>query len=163
MAGETIVVVPAGGDEVAPLPADATAVVAAGEAAVAVAEIQADRDVAIAEIHAETNVAAIEAEADADDEDVVWLRNELAGLRGQCETNAGELSVLRDAFQSLETQMASLTETVVAQAAILSLLNPPPPSETTPETIPGEPPSGESETTGGEITTRNAVRTRRFL
>ena len=102
----------------------ADAQTAAAEAAVEIAQIAADRDVAIAEINAETTETVMEAQT-ADDEDVAWLRAELDALRTSCETNAARLS-------DAEMQIASLTETVTAQAAALALLTPPPLSEETP-------------------------------
>jgi hypothetical protein len=110
---------------------------AAGEAAVAIAEIQANRDVEIAQINADTTEHVIEAEAASDDEDIQWLRGELADLRGLCEMNAGALSALQQSNETLNQQVASLTETVATQAAALILLTPPQPS---PE--PGPEPEG---------------------
>lgn len=108
----------------------ADAQTAAAEAAVEIAQIAADRDVAIAEINAETTETVVEAQT-ADDEDVAWLRAELDALRTSYETNAARLS-------DAEMQIASLTETVTAQAAALALLTPPPLSA---ETSGAEPPA----------------------
>lgn len=88
---------------------------AAGEAAVEIAQINADRDVAIAaeqtaqtEAVASTTVAVAEIEADAEDEDVAWLRNELGGLRAQCETARDGLSVLRELVTAQGLQIAEM-------------------------------------------------------
>lgn len=109
---------------------------AVAEASVEIAEIQAERDVAIAEIQAETTEAAIEAEAEANDEDVEWLRAELDGLRSSLAMHEAASSAHDGRITELETQIASLTETVTAQAAAILLLTPqsPLPEETPPVT-----------------------------
>jgi chromosome segregation ATPase len=79
------------------------------EAAVAIAEVEAETTVAVAEIAAETRIAEVEAATAADDEDVQWLRAELATLREQCATNAGALSSLEVSLVALSAQMGELT------------------------------------------------------
>lgn len=127
-------------DDGAPSPVTEQAVPAemAG-AAVAVAEIQADRDVAIAEIQAETTVAVIE--AGTDDEDVQWLRDELATLQARCATLEGASSSQEAAIVALSAQvgeMASGLAILIASTQPPSL--PPTPLETVTETPPAEAP-----------------------
>jgi hypothetical protein len=79
------------------------------------------------------------AAGETEDEDVTWLRNDLASLRALCETNAGELSALREQVTMLEARQLS-TEQLTA---VLALLTPPPNS--------GEensPPANSEENTG---------------
>jgi len=157
------------------IPPQPAAVEAAADGAVEIAEIQADRDVKIAEIQAETTETAIEAAAEQNDEDVQWLIDELEGLRASHATLAGELSAERLTREELAMQVASLTETVTAHAAILSLMAPPEIPETpeTPEAPDpstleplSEKPNGEAQ--GGpektsEKTITRAVRKKRWL
>lgn len=88
----------------------------AATAAVEIAQINADRDVAIAAeqtaqaaAHTGAIVAVAEVEAETDDEEVIWLKAELASLRVQCETNAGALSALQQVTQAQGQQIAELT------------------------------------------------------
>jgi hypothetical protein len=102
---------------VAEPPPEEPAVIAAGEAAVKIAEIEAERDVKLAEISAE---AAGEANAEAVEEfeeDVEWLRTELAGLRTLCETQRDGLSSAMLMLTAIQDQ---LRET---QAALESHMN----------------------------------------
>jgi hypothetical protein len=108
------------------------------DAAVAIAEIQADRDVAIAEIQAETTETAIEADAAANDEDVEWLRAELAGLHQRCATQEAALS-------SLETTLVALSAQVGEMASGLAILL----ASQMPPTL-SEPPTAEPEPTPPE-------------
>lgn len=97
------------------------------DAAVEVAQIQADRDVSIAEINAATTETIIQAQADEDD---LWLRNELGTLS---ERLAATESLA--ATQSLE--IAAMSGQIADMAAtILVLTTPPSSSETVPETGP---------------------------
>ena len=98
------------------------------DAAVEIAEVNAERDVALAELSADTTVAVAEIEA-VDDEELAWLRNELNNLSTACVTNADTLSALTTRCEALEQQNQQMMETLTAQAAILTLLNPPPPLE----------------------------------
>lgn len=102
-------------------------VAAVASASVEIAQIEAERAIAVATIEAETTAAVIEAQAE--DEDVAWLREELDGLRGRCETSEAALSDTQRQCQEMAVQLASLTETVATQAAAILLLTPPPPSE----------------------------------
>ena len=133
---------------------------AAGEAAVAIAEIQADRDIEIAQINADTTEAVIEAAAEAEDEDIAWLKAELADLRARCETSEAASSNALAMVGEVRQEVASLTETVATQAAALILLSPPPPSEPPPPEggePPPEPPAPPPEEGG------NTIRKRRWM
>jgi hypothetical protein len=118
---------------------------AVSEAAVAVAEIQAERDVAIAEIQAEVASEAIEAQSN-DEADIAWLRGELDGLRARCEMNEGALSAGDATMAAMLERLTMLEEQLISQAAILTLLTPPLPSE--PETEPGTEAEPKSEAEG---------------
>lgn len=120
------------------LVAEVPAQIAPGAAAVEIAQINADRDVAIATeettrqaAQTEAMVTVAEVEAETDDEDVQWLKAELASLRAQCETHAGSLSAQAEVIQAQGAQIAELTGLV---AALTSQLNPPPLSPAEPET-----------------------------
>lgn len=118
--------------------------VATAEAAVEIAQIAAERDIAIAEINAETTATIVEAGAEQDDEDIEWLRGELADLRGQCETLRAELSNTQAMLTETNLRLDQMTETMAAQAAALTLLSPPQPSEPEPgPEPPAEPPAPE--------------------
>jgi hypothetical protein len=127
---ETVVVAAPVTEEVA----DATteAVEAASDAAVDIAEIQADRDVEIAEIQADANVTIAETETTEDD--LLWLRDQLAGLQ-----------VSQDLLASkMETIVMSLSSLALTVASLLILIPPSPPVVTEAELIPVLTPEAES-------------------
>ena len=110
---------------------------AAGDAAVEIATIQAERDVAIAEIHAEVASEAIEADAE-DSEDVAWLGSRLAQLQENCDANTAAvisqqatLGTLTEAMETMREQVRTLTEA-------LTLATSPPQPLPTPETLESE-------------------------
>lgn len=119
MAEITVVETPVAGAEVAPsanevLVAEAAPVVA--EAAVAVAEVEAERDVTIAEIHAETEQAAIETAATVAAEqrtDSEWQRNIETRLSVQETTNQEILSTLATLAERLPSPQAELESPAV--------------------------------------------------
>lgn len=144
----------------------------AADAAVEIARIEAERDVELATIHTESNEAqteaVLEAQAEAEDEDVTWLRGELALLQGRCEMNEVALSNLTGEVEMLRQTQATQTD----QIAALLLLTQPPNSEGTP------PPDQETPPPDGEAGPRESpaadpaeeappppanVRKRRFL
>lgn len=108
----------------------------ASQADVDIATIEAARDIELATINAESNEtqteAVLDAQANAEDEDLIWLRGELATLQERCETNAAELLNQRGEMISLRTEHNSmlerLTQAEATQAGLL-LLTPPPNSE----------------------------------
>lgn len=121
--------------EASPLPPapDAVEIQAAteetlAEAAVEIAEIQADRDV---------QVAAIEAD---NDEDMLWLRNELAASGQRHAQHETALAAHQEAIDRLESILA---ETREALAILISQPTQPPlsPAEANP-TPPDEPADG---------------------
>ena len=113
-----------------------------GQTIIAVAEIEAQRDIAIAEQHTEQTQIIADA-SETDDEDVVWLRGELADLRAQCETNAGELSNQRAAMLSMQEVIQTIADQVTVLTAAAVLNNPQDPSTPEPD-LPNPPnPSGE--------------------
>lgn len=108
-----------------------------GETLVRVAEIEAERDIAIAQTNVEQTQILADAARAQEDEDLTWLRGELDGLRGRCETSEAELSSLRTtilAMQEMQSQMAEQMQTLIAAVA-----QSPPPAPPTPE--PGSPPN----------------------
>lgn len=124
-----------------------------GETVVKVAEIEAARDVAIAK----ENTAQTEVLADAqteiaqtqDDEDVAWLRAELADLRGLCGTNGEELSALRATVLTMQEQMQQMADQLLLLTAAATL---PPKEPPTPEPDLNNPPpdDGEGADQGGQ-------------
>ena len=110
------------------------AVETATDAAVEIATVQADRDVAIAETQAEAAVEIATVNADADDEDVAWLRAELATLRQLCETNMAASSSAMEALRETQSQLASLAAMMTEHTNTLS-----PPAHSPPATEPSEP------------------------
>lgn len=128
MSGTTVVVAsPAGeGGEVT-----AAAPEAVADGAVEIAQIDADRSVAVATIHAETDVALAEIAAENDEEDIAWLRGELASLRELSAMNAVGLSALEASMVAMSAQQG---EIVSGLATILASQTPPPPLETPPVT-----------------------------
>ena len=72
------------------------------DAAVEVAQIQADRDVAIAETHAEVAAAAIEAEADEDDEEWETLLQNIEALRTEHSALLASVSSIQARLEKLE-------------------------------------------------------------
>lgn len=118
------------------LPPSEEATAAAGEAAVDIATVEADRDIAVAEIQAEVTAAVIEAQAEAaaDDEDVQWLRAQLESLQARC-------AAAEDGLSRLDLTVATLAEQNAEMRGLLTGLiaasqpPPPPPSETIPETL----------------------------
>jgi hypothetical protein len=127
---------------------DATTTAAAeatASAAVEIAQIEADRAVAIETIAAETARIGIEASTAENEDDVAWLRAELASLRGQCEMNAAGLSSLEAAQVALSAQVGEMASGLTMLVASSTPL---PPSETPPETPPQEAPQNALE--GGE-------------
>jgi hypothetical protein len=105
----------------------AATVEAAADAAVQVAQIQADRDVAIAEVVAETDQAATAArveiaavEAEQEDEDVAWLRGELSGLRVRCETAEAGLSGVMQQQNEMQAQLTTLAAMMTAYVETLT-------------------------------------------
>src|SRR6185437_10482641 len=83
---------------------------------------EADRDVAIVNRQAEAMETIAEAEAEDDEDDVEWLRNELDGLRERLATVEGALA-------EREVVQVALASQVTELAAALALQTPPPPSE----------------------------------
>jgi hypothetical protein len=114
--------------------ATATAAEANAEAAVAIAEAQEAGATERAQIAADAAVAVTEAAADATEDDVAWLRDELDGLRIQCATNAGALS-------GLEAQMVSLAAQMTEMAGALASLSTPRPLSAEPPPQPVTEPS----------------------
>jgi len=97
------------------------AVEASADAAVEIARIEAD---AAVDMNAANNDAAV-AIADtvaADDEDVAWLKSELAGLLARCETNAADLSALQVQMVAMAGQLDLMRSDLTAMA----LITPPP-------------------------------------
>src|SRR6185437_5650173 len=86
---------------------------------------EADRDVAIVNRQAEAMETIAEAEAEDDEDDVEWLRNELDGLRERLATVEGALAEREVVQVALASQVTELT----AALAALALQTPPPPSE----------------------------------
>ncbi len=127
--------------EASPPPQQAETV---AEAAVAVAEIQAERDVSIAQEQTrQTEIIAAASNAETD-EDLAWLRGELDGLRGRCVTSEEGLLHLQAAVVTLSEQnqqMAEQLQLLTARAVIQEEANP-----LTPE--PGSEPPANPE--GGE-------------
>lgn len=126
------------------------AVEATADAAVEVAQIQADRDVAIAETSAETAVELATISADQEDEDVTWLKGELDSLRARCETQEGNLSSVTQALTETQVQVSSLAEMLTLH---LNTLTPPAHSPPAAEPIP-EPSESAAEDglkDGGEL------------
>jgi hypothetical protein len=104
------------------------------EAAVEIAQIQADRDVAVAEIAAD---------ALAQEEDEAWLRDQFGMLSARLADQAESLSNLQAATESLASLILTQTE---ALANLTGLLTPQPLSETEPLAEPmAEPSSGEED------------------
>jgi hypothetical protein len=99
------------------------------EAAVEIAHVEAERDVQLAEISAgaATEIAATEAEHD---EDVEWLRSELAGLHTRCATAEAASSALESRLTEMENRQTSMQEQLTA----LALIHNPPAPETLSET-----------------------------
>jgi hypothetical protein len=112
-----------------------------GETIVAVAEIEAARDVAIAGQHTEQTQIMADAVSAEEQEDIAWLKETLADLRGLCETNAGELSNLRTALLTTQDQLQQTAEQVAAltAAAITQAENNPPPLTPEPVSPPPDP------------------------
>lgn len=117
------------------LPPSEEATAAAGQAAVDIATVEADRDIAVAEIQAEVTAAVIEAQAEAvDDEDVQWLRAQLESLQARC-------AAAEDGLSRVDLTVATLAEQNAEMRGLLTGLiaasppPPPPPSETIPETL----------------------------
>lgn len=100
---------------------------AVAEAAVEIAQIEADRDIALATIHTESNEAqtdaVLEQSAAETDEDVAWLKAELAYLRTQCETNGADLLSEREARTLLQQQMTIQGEQIAALLLLTPLPN----------------------------------------
>lgn len=137
------------------LPPSEEATAAAGEAAVDIATVEAERDIAVAKIQAETTVAVIEAQAEAaDDEDVQWLRAQLESLQARCAAAEDGLSRLDLTVATLAEQNAEIRGLLTGLIAA-SQPPPPPPSETIPETldVPASVAAGP-----GEAETRPAAR-----
>lgn len=121
-------------------PPEPTPIVA--EAAVEIARVQAERDVAVAEVHAATEVAIQEAITEraelTEEQEVEWLRDELAGLRQRCETNEAALSehratmlVMQEQHQQMIAQLAEITAVLTAPTE-QSPPTPEPPSDQNP-------------------------------
>jgi hypothetical protein len=128
------VVIVAAPDET-PLTTDDGQLETVSEAAVDIAEIEAERDVAIAEVQAETAETAIEAQAEQTEVMDAW--------RSELETQRAALSACENRLMAMEQQIASLTETATAQASAIMLLTPVTPSEG--EAPPEENPDGPRE------------------
>ena len=132
------IVVPGAGVVVAETPPPQPSpevVAAAGETIVEVAQIEAARDVAIAEEGTEQTRIMAEAREAREAEDVEWLRQQLAGLQAQCETNAAELSNVRAALLTTQEQLQQTVEQVAVLTEAMTVAIQ---AEQTPE--PGSPP-----------------------
>jgi hypothetical protein len=123
---------------------------ASASAAVEIATIEAERDIALATLNAESNeaqtTAVLENAALSDEEDVEWLRAELAALRERCATNEGALSSLETTLVSLSAQVGEMAGGL---ASLMASLTPPPPLETPPEEVPPLTVENPTEAIGG--------------
>lgn len=130
-------------------PPSQPAIAATADAAVEIAQIEADRDVQLAETHGETATTVAEIQADTD-EDLVWLRGELAGLRASCEMNAAALSESEIRRVEMTTALDSLRADLTALALIVQPIQSPPsePAQETTETA--EQPSEATESAGDQ-------------
>lgn len=127
--------------------AGADAVETASEAAVVIAQIEADRDVRIAEIHAETTETVVEAQTDLQD-DVEWLEGRLGAFEASVSALVqNNSSMLAERLTIMEAQHVQMLEMMTALLILI-----PPAREVTPEVIP-ETPTPETptpETPGAE-------------
>lgn len=120
---------------------DAATTAAAGEtasaAAVEIATIEAERDVAIETIAAETARIGIEAASAEHEDDVEWLRGELAALHEQSAANASNVMALGTQLETVAGQVTELANGL----SILASSTPQTPLEPVPETVPAEAPA----------------------
>lgn len=154
-------------------PPAAAAVSEAADAAVEIAQIEADRDVAIAELNAGMVEAAADAAADDFQDDVQWLKATLEDLRAQCAAQAASSSALEvltvelsNRLSAMETQLTTLAAVTIAEASDQSI-QPPSVQEVIPEaTSPGDVAAGqeaESVVQATDQAVQNAKRRLRFL
>lgn len=138
--------------------AGADATEAASDAAVEIAQIEADRDVTIAETHAETAVELAEIEQDEVD-DLEWLDNRLSVYEASHVSRLDaldlKLATVQEQNNRLETMLTALLILIPSQAE-------PTPAEATPaEPTPAEPNPAAEE--GARQDQGNRVRPKRLL
>jgi len=118
------------------------------EAAVEVAQIEANRDIAIAQQHTEQTRIVAEANDAETEEDIAWLRAELDARRAHCERNENEIQNLRAALLTTQDQVTQLAEQMAMLTGLVMADKPPPP-QSTPEPSPNpNPPDADQDGQG---------------
>lgn len=118
-------------------------------ATVEVATIEAERDIALAqEVTKQVEIAADAAVTD--DEDMIWLRGELADLRARCETNAADLLQNQAAMQAMSEQNQQMAEQIAVLTAAAVIQREQNPSTPEPGSEPPNPPEGGEGAPGGQ-------------